>query len=617
MQHSQTDISGQGSGKKPFAHMLEAFSYSKKALALVWETSPLLSMLLGIATVLTGTLPAAAALVGQKIVDAVVQSQNQQLSFQQGWDSVFNWVILEAVIMILIAASTAGITACQALIRGLLAEKVNVMILEKALTLRLQDFENADFYDRLTRARREASTRPLSLVNRTFSLIQNTIAMASFGFLLWQFSPWAVLIVVIGGLPSFFSETRFSMNIYRMMRWRSPDARKRMYIETVLSREDYAKEVKLFSLGRRLLDRYKKIYRKLYKEERRLTLQRGSWGLVFTIFGTALFYIAYAWIVMETIRSHITLGEMTMYLLVFKQGQSAVSSALAAMSGMYEDNLYLSNLYEYLEADVPEPEGWREQGESPGAGLLFEKVGFSYPGSDGAVLSNINLKLEPGESLALVGENGSGKTTLIKLLVRLYEPTEGTIYLDGSPLGEWKLEALRVRVGVIFQDFIRYQFPVGENIGTGDERYFEDEASWKKAAKLSQADEFIQRFEAGYHTQLGRWFAKGRELSGGQWQKVALARAFMREDAQLLVLDEPTAAMDAEAEAKIFEHFRKLMKERMSILISHRFSTVRHASQIIVLDQGQIIERGDHNSLMSAKGHYQRLFDLQAAGYRD
>ncbi len=616
MHGSQSDGFASGNSQSSFQHLTQAFGYSKKALGLVWSTSPLLSIILGVATVLSGLLPAAAAWIGKKIVDAVVLAQSNTLDFSADWDVIFPLIMLEAGIMMGIAASLAGITACQALIRGLLSEKVNVLILEKALTLRLQDFENAEFYDKLTRARREASTRPLSLVNRTFSLLQNVLAMGSFGVLLWQFSPWAVVIVVIGGLPSFFSETKFSMNIYRMLRYRSPEARKRMYIETVLSREDYAKEVKLFSLGPRLLDRFRKIYRKLYFEERKLTLRRGGWGLVFTIFGTILFYLAYAWIVAEAIRGNLSLGEMTMYLLVFKQGQGAVSAALTAMSGMYEDNLYLSNLYEYLEAEVPESEGWREQGINPGEGLKLDAVSFYYPDSKEPALDKVTMELHRGQSLALVGENGSGKTTLIKLLVRLYEPSSGVIYLDGSPLQEWSLDALRKKVGVIFQDFIRYQFPVGENIGTGDVRYFEDEERWKKAAKLSQADEFIQRFEEGYHAQLGRWFARGRELSGGQWQKIALARAFMREDAELLVLDEPTAAMDAEAESKIFEHFRKLMKDRMSILISHRFSTVRHASEIIVFELGGIVERGTHKELMEKKGTYARLFELQASGYR-
>jgi len=490
------------------------------------------------------------------------------------------------------------------------------MILEKALTLELAQFEDSEFYDKLTRARREASSRPLSLVNRTFGLGQNLISLVSYAILLVQFSPWAVLILVLAGLPSFMAETRFSGQAFSLFRWRSPETRMQIYLETVIAREDNVKEVKLFGLGPLLLQRYRDIFERLYHADRALAIRRDGWGFVLGLIGTAALYGAYAWIAFATVASRITLGQMTMYLMLFRQGQSAVSSILSAIGGMYEDNLYLSTLYEYLETPVKTSAAGKVNGPKPHDGVRFESVSFTYPGAVEPALKDIDLHLPPGESLALVGENGSGKTTLIKLLTRLYSPDKGRILLDGMDLEDWEENALRQRIGVIFQDFSRYQFLVGENVGAGDVRYFDDEQRWHEASEKGMADDFIGSLPAGYKTQLGKWFKNGQELSGGQWQKIALSRAFMRTGADILVLDEPPAAMDAAAEARIFEHFRKLTQNRIAILISHRFSTVRMASQIIVIENGRVIERGSHEELMKLNGHYANLFSLQAAGYK-
>jgi ATP-binding cassette subfamily B protein len=490
------------------------------------------------------------------------------------------------------------------------------MILEKALTLDLQHFEDSEFYDKLTRARREASTRPLSLVMRTFFLVQNGISLVSFGALLAHFSPWAVVVLLLAGLPAFVAEAKFSGDAFRLFRWRSPETRMQIYLETVLAREDHVKEVKLFGLGTRLLERYQAIFRRLYQEDRALTIRRDLWGFFLSLIGSGALYGAYAWIAISTVRQLISIGQMTMYVALFRQGQTTVSAMLTAVGGMYEDNLYLSTLYEYLETEVILPTGSSVRGPHPEDGIRFEDVSFTYPGAQEAALENITLHLVPGTSLALVGENGSGKTTLIKLLTRLYAPTSGRILLDGQDLAEWDEAALRERIGVIFQDFARYQLLVGENVGAGDERYFEDEERWRAAAVKGRASDFIDTLPAGYQTQLGKWFKDGRELSGGQWQKIALSRAFMRSRADILVLDEPTAAMDAQAEAEVFEHFRQLARERITILISHRFSTVRMADQIVVLNNGHIIERGSHEELMQLHGRYAQLFTLQARGYR-
>lgn len=593
------------------------FRYSRRALDLVWSTSPVLTVLLGALTLVAGVLPAGVAYVGQLIVDGVVDAiRANGLGETPDTRTVLYFVALEAVLVAAIAGAQRGISVIQSLLRALLGQRVNVMILEKALTLRMAQFEDSEFYDKLTRARREASSRPLSLVNRTFGLGQNLISLVSFAALLIDFSPWAVVILILGGLPGFLAETKFSGDAFRLFRWRSPETRMQMYLETVLAREDSAKEVKLFQLGPLLLDRYRDIFARLYAEDRDLTLRRDAWGFAMGLIGTAAFYGAYAWTVLTAVGGSITLGQMTMYLVLFRQGQTAVSAILGAIGGMYEDNLYLSNLYEYLAQDMPEGSGRCRAGPTPGEGVRFEDVTFVYPGADRPALSGISLHLRPGSSLALVGENGSGKTTLIKLLTRLYDPTSGRVLLDGLDLKEWDVDVLRKRIGVIFQDFVRYQLLVGENLGVGDVDHFDDSERWRSSAEKGTAAPFIQAMPDGYQTQLGRWFKGGRELSGGQWQKVALSRAFMRDEADILVLDEPTAAMDAAAEAEVFEHFRRLTKEKMVILISHRFSTVRKADFIIVVQDGHIVEQGSHEELMETGGHYASLFRLQAEAYR-
>jgi ATP-binding cassette subfamily B protein len=593
---------------------LSIFRYCGRAIELVWITNRRLTIVLALLTLIGGLTPAVIAYAGKLIVDTVVLASRTGLE-RDRW-AALSYLGFEAVMVAIQSGGKQGLILCQSLLRVLLGQKVNELILEKALTLNLTHFEDSEFYDKMTRARREASSRPLSLVGRTFGIVQDSLTLITYGGLLIQFSVWAVVMLMVAAIPAFVAETRFAGRAFRLFQWRTPETREQNYLEWLIANESPAMEIRLYQLGQTLLDRYRRIFQRLYSEDRDLTIRRAFWSYFLSLVSSAAFYGAYVWIVWETIAGKITLGELTMYLVVFRQGQSAFASILSSIGSMYEDSLYLSNLYEFLEQDVPKPKGNATQGTALNDGLRFEHVTFYYPDSQQPALEDVSFHLKPGEKLAIVGENGSGKTTLIKLLTRLYTPTAGRILLDGLDLQLWDVEVLQRRIGVIFQNFMRYQFTVGENVGVGDVLNLEDRDRWKTAADKGNALPFIQQMSDEFETRLGRWFKAGRELSGGQWQKIALSRAFMRTSADILVLDEPTSAMDAESEVQIFDRFREMTPNQMAILISHRFSTVRMADRIMVMSSGQVIEQGSHEALLNLGGRYAHLFTIQAAGYQ-
>ncbi len=600
----------------PITKFVSVFKYSAVAVRIVWNTSPSLTIVMALTTLVAGILPASIASVGGMFVDAVSSAfQATAIDAETARANVLRFVLIEAGLVVLMTGAQKLNGVCQSVLRALLGNEINVMILEKALTLELAHFEDAEYYDKLVRARREASSRPLSLVIKTFDLLRDSIALVTIGLFLFQFSPYAVLLLTLAGIPAFLAEAKFSGEAFRIQKRRSAERRMQIYLEMVLTREDGVKEVKLLKLGKLFLDRYVDIFRTMYKEDKDLLIKRGIWGYLLGLLASAAFYFAYGWVGFAAIAGAITIGQMTMYIAQFRIGQSAVTNSLVSINGMYEDNLYLSNLTEYLDHKVPEETGTSKVGPEPSDGIRIENVSFYYPGSKEPALDQVTMHIKPGESLAIVGENGSGKTTLIKLLTRLYTPTSGKILLEGLELGQWDIEALRRKIGVIFQDFARYQLVVGENIGIGDVDNLADQGRIMEAAKQGMAEAFIKDLPKEFDTQLGTWFKDGKELSGGQWQKIALSRAFMRSDADVLILDEPTAAIDAKAEAEIFAHFKDITANKISIIISHRFSTVRMADHIVVLEKSKIMEEGSHEELLQANGQYATLFKIQAKGY--
>ena len=585
-----------------------SFEWTPRTLGLVFRSSRSGTLTVGGLSLLASLLPLAVAYVGKRIVDAVIAHSTTQ---------ALRWVTLEFGCVAAMGLASQGLTLVRQIVGARLGLDINLLILKTAIGLDLHHFEDPEFYDRLTRARREASQRPLSIVTRSFQILQNSLSLIGFAALLLHFSGWAVFALLLSAIPATISELRFSNKAFRLRNWRSAESRKLLYLEHVLANNEHAKEVKLLSLGPVLLDRYRDLGETFYHEDRELNVRRGRFAYLLSICATATFYACYAAVALAAVSGRVTLGEMTLDMMAFRQGQQSFQALLAALSGMYEDNLYMSNLFTYLEVGTrvvplplaPVPEITQEKG------IRFRDVGFRYPGRDEWALRHLSVFIPEGQSLALVGQNGAGKTTFIKLLTRLYEPVEGEILLDGRLLTQWHAERLHERISIVFQDFARYQLTARENVGFGEVQNLQSDAQITRAIERGGAETVVGALKAGIDTQIGRWFKDGVELSGGQWQKIALARAFMRESADILVLDEPTAALDAEAEHAVFQRFRELTQGKTSILISHRFPTVRMADRILVIDRGQVVEEGTHDSLVTANGRYAHLFALQAQGY--
>jgi len=590
-----------------------------RSFGLIWGAHPPATAAMALVTLMRAALPAGQAWAAKLIVDGVVDAigRTSSTDFWMALQPVLPYLALEFALVTAGAALNQSHSLLEHILHARLSHTINTAIIRKSLGLDLHFFENAEYYDRLENARREADYRALSILNDGFMFVQNAITLASFIVLLIAFSPFLALLLLGATIPLFIAQSRFSELRFRLLTWRAPEARRMMYLERLLTNSESAKEVKLFGLGEPLLKRYHDLFWKFYAEDTALAQRRSAISVGFGVLTSLSYYLAYAWIVLHTVIGVISLGSMTLYLTVFRQSQGMFQGMLAGLNNLYESALFMSNLYGFLglEPQMKRSEAPLHVPRPIVHGIEFRNVSFKYPGRPDWALRNISLTIGPGEKLALVGANGAGKTTFIKLLTRLFDPTEGQILLDGVDLRDYDLDDLRRGMGVIFQDFVRYMMTAGENIGFGQIEALDDQPRIERAAEKGGADEVIAGLPQGYETMLGAWFERGRELSGGQWQKIALGRAFMR-DAEVLVLDEPTSALDAGREYEIFQRFRQLTDGRIAILISHRFSTVRMADRIAVLDNGELIELGTHRELLERGGLYARLFNMQAEGYR-
>jgi ATP-binding cassette subfamily B protein len=590
-----------------------ALSNLPRFFKLVWQTSPSLTLTNALLRIIRSALPVAILYVGKLIIDQIVL-----LSRGTGGDHYHLWqlVAIEFLLAILSDALSRATTLVDSLLGDLFSNHTSIQIMEHAATLDLDQFEDSEFYDKLERARQQTVGRTV-LLSQVLSQVQDIITMAFLAAGLVVFNPWLLVLLFIAVLPAFAGESYFNDKNYSLTRRQTPERRELDYMRFLGASDETAKEVKIFNLSDFLTDRFRFLSDKFYKDNKQIAVKRSLWGTLFAILGSLGYYAAYVFIIFKTINGKLSIGDLTFLAGSFRQLRSLLEGILSRFTAVSQGAIYLKDFFDFFNIKskikpsvnpLPFPNPIKE-------GFTFENVGFRYATSERWANRHLNFTLYAGEKLALVGENGAGKTTLVKLLARLYEPTEGRILLDGHDLREYDLEELRAQVGVIFQDYIRYQMTVSQNIAVGNIAEKGNESLIINSAKQSLADILVQRLPGKYEQALGKRFNNGVELSGGEWQKIALARAYMK-NAQLLILDEPTAALDARAEYEVFQRFSELTKDKTAVLISHRFSTVRMADRILVLEKGQLIEVGSHEELLQKNGRYAELFYLQAKGYQ-
>ncbi|MEA2706194.1 MAG: ATP-binding cassette, subfamily bacterial [Gemmatimonadaceae bacterium] len=570
--------------------------------------------------VVRSLVPVATFWVGKLIIDSVIAARAGNGSLTQVW----RYLALELGIVLTGEILARASSLVESLLGDLFSNAMSVRLMEHAAKLDLAQFEDPEFYDHLERARRQTVGR-IALLTLLLSMSQDALTLLTLAGALIAYSPWLLLLLAIAVVPSFLGETHFASLGYSLLfRW-TPERRQLDYLRFVGASDKTAKEVQMFGLAPWITERYATLSQRFYEENRALSIRRGLVSALLSILGTIGYYAAYIIILLHAVRGEITIGMLTFLAASFARGRDVIQSILMSASNVYEQALYLRDLFVFLDMrpTIESPPNARLVPKKIQSGFVFEDVGFRYPGSERWAVRNVDMVLQPGERVALVGENGAGKTTITKLMARLYDPTEGRITLDGVDLKEYDLISLRHAIGVIFQDFVRYDMRFDENIGVGEIESVRADlgkgngtpASISTAAENSLAASLLPRFEKGYQQMLGRRFDDGVDLSGGEWQKIALARAYIR-DAQVLILDEPTAALDARAEYEVFLRFSELVAGRMAVLISHRFSTVRMADRIIVLRHGKVEEQGSHEELLAKHGLYEELFAMQAAGYR-
>ena len=591
---------------------------------MVWRASPGLLLITLTLRVIRAVLPVAALWFGKLIIDEVVRlsALSDGPATLSGWASSGEITLLAIYVGAEFALAVLSdlLSRIGGLVDSLLSERLtmssSIRLMEHAATLDLEDFEDAEFQDKLERARRQSSGR-MPLLSQLMGQIQDVLTVVTFAGGLVVFNPWLIVLLLVALIPAFLGEAHFNAQSYSLDFRRTPERRELDYVRQTAASVETAKEVKIFGLNAFLIDRFRVLSQSFYAANRQIAQQRALWGAVFTSVGTVGYYLAYAWIIGSTLTGTLTIGDLTFLAGSFRRLRTLLEGLLASFSSTAAQALYLDDLFGFFEVtpEIQSPASPLPMPEPIRQGFVFEDVGFRYPGADRWAVRHLSFTLQAGETLALVGENGAGKTTLVKLLTRLYDPDEGRITLDGRDLRDYDLDALRGAMGVIFQDFVRYNLTAGDNIAVGRISARDDHARIERAASSSLADAVIDGLPQGYDQMIGKRFRNGVELSGGEWQKVAIARAYMR-DAQVLVLDEPTAALDARSEFEVFQRFKELSAGKTAVLISHRFSSVRMADRILVLSGGRVEASGTHAELLAQKGRYAELFELQAAGYR-
>jgi ATP-binding cassette subfamily B protein len=603
---------------------LNALRNLPRFFRLVWETSPGIMIANSLLRLARSAIPVAILYVGKLIIDQVVflgpgaHGAPGPRAHGGGFLGLGLWqlVALEFALAILSDGLARAISLMDSLLGDRFSNFTSIRIMRHAAALDLDQFEDATFYDKLDRARQQTSGRVV-LLSQVLGQVQDLISMAFLAAGLMAFNPWLILLLLVAVVPAFLGESYFNDRSYALTRAQTAERRELDYLRYLGASDETAKEVKIFNLSDFLVGRFRTLADKFYQDGKALSIRRSAWGTFFALLGSAGYYGAYVVIIARAVHGSLSIGDLTFLAGSFRQLRSLLEGILTRFTSVSQGAIYLQDLFEFFEIEPriiraanprPFPRPIRE-------GFTFENVGFRYLHSERWANRHLSFTLRPGEKLALVGENGAGKTTLIKLLARLYDPTEGRILLDGVDLREYDPEALRSQIGIIFQDYWRYQMTLAQNIAIGNIDQKEDRELIESAARQSLADALAEKLPDRYDQQLGRYFRQGVDLSGGEWQKIALARAYMR-DAQLLILDEPTAALDARAEYEVFQRFSDLTRGRTAVLISHRFSTVRMADRILVLDKGELKEIGSHEELLAKEGRYAELFHLQARGYR-
>ncbi|WP_116109760.1 ABC transporter ATP-binding protein [Amycolatopsis ruanii] len=583
-----------------------------RVVRLAWQASPVITILIGLSTLISGLLPTTTAYVAKLLLDAVAAAVQGHGSTTR----IVELAVLEFGVFTATAISTALTNAAQQLLQERMTLSIRHRVMDHASKLDLQFFEDSESYDQLRQASQEAPQRPVAMLTSALGLVRTSITFASMVVLLVSVSPLLAVVALAAPVPAFISQSKYGSRAFLLALWMSPIRRRMDYLNSLVTTDTYAKETKLFGLGPYLVDRFRRLGQNYYARERRLTTRRNlvgtAWSLLSTLAGSGIaLYIA-----LEAVAGRLSIGDLALYTAAAAAVQTSVQGLFSGFSGMYENNLYLDTLYQFLGTAprITAPTLARPVPEPVRGHVSFENVSFSYPGAAEKALDGVSFEIRPGETVAVVGRNGAGKSTLIKLLCRLYDPTEGRILLDGVDLREFDPDELRARISAVFQDYVTYQGTAAENIGLGQLSGLADRPRIEEGAERAGVAGRISRLPRGFDSPLGRWFDQGVSLSGGEWQKIALARAFMR-DAPLLILDEPTSALDAAAEHDLFTRLRALSEGRTTLYISHRFSTVRQAEKILLLDRGRLAEEGTHDELMSQGGDYAALFTLQAAAY--